>query len=82
MEQIIKGNVKLISNLICSSDGLIVGDGNTQIDLNGYSIIGPGKNSSKVGIMIGGHDNVIYWAMVQFLDFNQVYMHLEVKYSN
>jgi len=57
--EVIKGNVKLSSNLICSSDGLIVGDGNTQIDLNGYSIIGPGKNSSKVGIMIGGHDNVI-----------------------
>jgi len=57
--EVIKGKVKLSSNLICSSDGLIVGDGNTQIDLNGYSIIGPGKNSSKVGIMIGGHDNVI-----------------------
>src|SRR6476620_12418696 len=34
--EVIKGNVKLSSNLICSSDGLIVGDGNTQIDLNGY----------------------------------------------
>ncbi len=57
--EVIKGNVKLSSNLICSGDGLIVGDGNTKIDLNGYSINGPGKNSSKVGIMIGGHDNVI-----------------------
>jgi len=57
--EVVKGNVKLSSNLICSGDGLIVGDGNTHIDLNGYSIKGPGKNSSKVGIMIGGHDNVI-----------------------
>jgi nitrous oxidase accessory protein NosD len=57
--EVIKGSVKLSSNLICSGDGLIVGEGNTQINLNGYSIIGPGKNSSKVGIMIGGHDNII-----------------------
>ncbi len=56
--QIIKGSVKLISNLMCNNDGLIVGDRNTKIDLNGFSIKGPGKNSSKVGIMVGAKDNV------------------------
>lgn len=56
--EVVKGNVKLISNLICNNDGLIVGDKNTRIDLNGFSIKGPGINSSKVGIMIGGQENV------------------------
>jgi len=56
--QIVKGNVKLISNLICNKDGLIVGDTNTNIDLNGFSIKGPGKNSSKVGIMVGSQKNI------------------------
>ncbi len=55
--QVIKGEVKLISNLICTGDGLIVGDKNTLIDLNGFSIKGPGMNSNKVGIMIGGQEN-------------------------
>src|SRR5919107_4236084 len=55
--QVIKGEVKLISNLICTGDGLIVGDKNTRIDLNGFSIKGPGLNSNKVGIMIGGQEN-------------------------
>jgi hypothetical protein len=57
--QVIKGNVKLISNLICNNDGLIVGNGNTRIDLNGFSIKGPGINSNKVGIMVGAQNNTI-----------------------
>lgn len=56
--QIIQGNVKLISNLICKSDGLIVGANNTKIDMNGFSLKGPGINSNKVGIMVGGQHNV------------------------
>lgn len=56
--QIVQGKVKLISNLICKSDGLIVGANNTIIDMNGFSLKGPGLNSNKVGIMIGGQHNV------------------------
>lgn len=56
--QNVQGNVKLISNLICKSDGLIVGANNTYIDLNGFSLKGPGLNSNKVGIMIAGQHNV------------------------
>lgn len=56
--QIVQGKVKLISNLICKSDGLIVGANNTIIDMNGFSLKGPGLNSNKVGIMIGGQNNV------------------------
>ena len=56
--QNVQGNVKLISNLICKSDGLIVGSNNTVIDMNGFSLKGPGLNSNKVGIMIAGQHNV------------------------
>jgi hypothetical protein len=56
--QVVQGNVRLSSNLVCNSDGLIVGAGGTKIDLNGYSIKGPGPNSNKVGIMVGGQNKV------------------------
>jgi parallel beta-helix repeat protein len=56
--QIVQGKVKLISNLICKSDGLIVGANNTIIDMNGFSLKGPGLDSNKVGIMIAGQHNV------------------------
>ena len=56
--QIIQGNVKLGSNLICDNDGLIVGGNDTTIDMNGFSLKGPGVDSNKVGIMIGGQNNV------------------------
>jgi parallel beta-helix repeat protein len=56
--QIVQGKVKLNSNLICKSDGIIVGANDTIIDMNGYSLKGPGVNSNKVGIMIAGQHNV------------------------
>ena len=56
--QIVQGKVKLNSNLVCKSDGIIVGANDTIIDLNGYSLKGPGLNSNKVGIMIAGQHNV------------------------
>ena len=56
--QVVAGNVTLTSNLNCGGDGLIVGADHTRINLNGYSIDGPGKDSSKVGIMIPATDDV------------------------
>jgi len=56
--QNVQGNVKLISNLICKGDGLIVGANNTNIDMNGFSLKGPGLDSNKVGIMVAGQHNV------------------------
>src|SRR5919197_3872769 len=50
--QVVSGNVTLTSNLNCSGAGLIVGDDNTVINMNGYTLQGPGRGSSKVGIMI------------------------------
>ncbi|HXT83755.1 MAG TPA: NosD domain-containing protein [Verrucomicrobiae bacterium] len=57
--EVVKGDVKLISNLVCNGDGLIVGADNTKINLNGFSIKGPGINSNKVGIMVGAENNII-----------------------
>jgi parallel beta-helix repeat protein len=48
----------LTSNLQCAGDGLIVGADHTIINLNGYKLMGPGKDSSKVGIMIPATDDV------------------------
>ena len=56
--QLVQGDVKLSSNLICKGDGIIVNGNNTTIDMNGYSLKGPGMNSNKVGIMVGGQNNV------------------------
>jgi hypothetical protein len=51
--------VELTSDLNCSGDGIIISDPNTVINLNGYSISGPGRDSSKVGIMVSNVDNVV-----------------------
>jgi parallel beta-helix repeat protein len=45
--------------LNCSGDGIITSGPNTVINLNGYSISGPGLDSSKVGIMVSNVDNVV-----------------------
>ena len=57
--EVVQGNVNLTSNLVCTGDGLIVGADNTVINLNGYTISGPGLQSSKVGIVVPDNDNVI-----------------------
>jgi len=63
--QVVSGNVTLTANLVCSNnqDGLSVAQGSagdhTTINLNGYTITGPGGNSSKVGISVPHSDGVI-----------------------
>ena len=58
--QVVSGVVNLTANLNCSSgDGIIVGGPNTVINMNGFSITGPGQDSSKVGIMVPNVDNVV-----------------------
>ncbi len=57
--QVASGVVELTSDLNCSGDGIIISDPNTVINLNGYSISGPGGDSSKVGIMVSNVDNVV-----------------------
>ena len=51
--QVVSGVVNLTANLNCGSgDGIIVGGPNTVINMNGFSITGPGQDSSKVAIMV------------------------------
>ena len=57
--QVASGVVNLTANLNCSGDGIIVGGPNTVINMNGFSITGPGQDSSKVGIMVSNVDNVV-----------------------
>jgi parallel beta-helix repeat protein len=57
--QVVTGVVNLTANLNCSGDGIIVGGPNTVINMNGFSITGPGQDSSKVGIMVSNVDNVV-----------------------
>jgi Periplasmic copper-binding protein (NosD) len=58
--KVVTGNFTLTADLVCNSkDGLIVGAHNTTINLNGYSITGPGVNSEKVGISIPHSENVV-----------------------
>ena len=56
--QVVQGNDTLTANLNCTGDGLIVGDDETTINLNGFGIYGPGADSSKVGIG-ASEDNVV-----------------------
>ncbi|MFY9964119.1 MAG: hypothetical protein WBP83_06060, partial [Nitrososphaeraceae archaeon] len=58
--QVVTGVVNLTANLNCGSgDGIIVGGPNTVINMNGFSITGPGQDSSKVAIMVPNVDNVV-----------------------
>jgi parallel beta-helix repeat protein len=57
--QVASGVVNLTANLNCSGDGIIINGPNTVINMNGFSITGPGKDSSKVGIMVSNVDNVV-----------------------
>jgi parallel beta-helix repeat protein len=57
--QVVEGIVTLTANLNCAdTDGLIVGDDGAVINLNGFTLSGPGKTSSKVGIAINNQDDV------------------------
>ena len=56
--QVIKQSVKLTANLDCKTDGLIVGSDGITIDLNGFTLTGPGDKSSKVGVMFADNDDV------------------------
>ena len=56
--EVVRGNVTLSANLVCSGDGLIAGDDGTTINLNGFSIEGPGVASSKIGVVVPNQDHV------------------------
>lgn len=57
--EVVQGSVNLTANLNCTGDGLIVGADNTVINLNGYTVSGPGQQSSKVGVVVPNNDNIM-----------------------
>jgi len=57
--EVVHGNVNLTANLNCGGDGIIVGTHNTVMNLNGFTITGPGQQSSKVGVVVPNNDNVM-----------------------
>ncbi len=57
--QVVRESIALSANLECSStDGLIAGADDITIDLNGFTIAGPGGESSKVGLRIEKNNGV------------------------
>ena len=42
--QVVSGVVNLTANLNCSGDGIIIVGPNTVINMNGFSITGPGQD--------------------------------------
>jgi parallel beta-helix repeat protein len=49
---VVSGTVTLRKNMNCTDDGLIIGEDATTLNLNGFSIQGPGKDSSNAGISV------------------------------
>src|ERR687898_3278406 len=75
--QVVSGVVNLTANLNCSGDGIVVGGPNTVINMNGFSITGPGQDSSKVGIMVPNVDNVVVNGPGSISNFQAEYFLLE-----
>jgi parallel beta-helix repeat protein len=53
---VITGTITLSKNLNCTADGLIISDDSTTLNLNGFNIQGPGKDSSNAGISVTKDD--------------------------
>jgi hypothetical protein len=56
--QVIDESIQLTANLNCKTDGILVSGGDVTVDLNGFTVTGPGQNSSKIGIMVTDTKNV------------------------
>ncbi|MGA7367591.1 MAG: NosD domain-containing protein [Nitrososphaeraceae archaeon] len=66
---VINESTKLSANLVCKDHGIIVNASDLSIALNGYSIIGPGSQSTKSGIIIPGLGNVTVYGPGRIVDF-------------
>ena len=66
---VISESTKLSANLVCKDHGIIVNASNLSISLNGYSIIGPGSQSTKSGIIIPDLGNVTVYGPGRIVDF-------------
>lgn len=56
---IITGVYNLTSHLTCHEDGLVITSDNAVINMNGYTVVGPGIITSTAGIFNLGKDNIV-----------------------
>lgn len=66
---VINESTELSANLVCNEHGIIVNASDISIALNGYSIIGPGSQSTKSGIIVPDSDNVTVYGPGRIVDF-------------
>ena len=66
---VINESARLTANLHCNDHGIIVNASNISIALNGYSITGPGSQSTKSGIIVPEHNNVTLYGPGRIADF-------------
>lgn len=66
---VINESTKLSANLVCNDHGIIVNASDLSIALNGYSIIGPGSQSTKSGIIVPDLANVTVYGPGRIVDF-------------
>lgn len=66
---IINESIELSANLVCNEHGLIVNASDVSIAMNGYSIIGPGIQSTKSGIIVPNLYNVTIYGPGRVIDF-------------
>ena len=66
---VVNESIKLSANLVCSDHGIIVNASDISIALNGHSIVGPGSQSTKSGIIVPDFDNVTVYGPGRIVDF-------------
>lgn len=55
----ISGSYYLTANITFTGNGLIIGGDNITVDLNGFSLIGPGTGSNNGITISGAHKNIV-----------------------
>jgi parallel beta-helix repeat protein len=66
---VINESTELSANLVCNEHGIIVNASDISIAMNGYSIIGPGTQSTKSGIIVPDLDNVTVYGPGRIVAF-------------
>ena len=66
---VISESTKLSANLVCNDHGIIINASDISIALNGHSIIGPGSESTKSGIIVPDQENVTVYGPGRIVDF-------------
>lgn len=55
---LVNESIILSANLVCSDHGLIINSSDISISMNGFSIVGPGNQATKSGIVIPDFHNI------------------------